>query len=105
VLRAAKPRIVAGSGAAEQYHAAAGILERDGDRRRGLHESDNTDDGRGVDAFAEGFIVEADVAAGDRGVEEAAGVGHALDRLHQLRHDLGPVRVAEALAVAGSRWQ
>ena len=63
--------------------------------------ADDADHRGGVDAFAEGLVVEADVAAGDRRIEEAAGFGHAFDGFHELRHDLGPLGVAEVEAVGG----
>src|ERR1019366_5706209 len=63
----------------------------------------DADDGRGIDTAAEGFVVQADVAAGDRRVEEAAGVGHAPDRFDELSHDFGALRVAEIEAVGGGR--
>ena len=39
VLRAAEANLVAGAGAAQQDYAAAGVLERDGHRRGGLHQA------------------------------------------------------------------
>src|SRR5690606_30444406 len=42
---------------------------------------------------------EADVAAHDREVERAAGLGHAVDGAHDLAHDLGPLGVAEVQVV------
>ena len=46
-----------------------------------------------------GLVVEADVAAHDREVERAAGLGHAFDAADDLAHDLGPLRVAEVQVV------
>ncbi len=68
---------------------------------RGLHQADDADHRRGIDAFAQRLVVQADVAAGDRRLEEAAGFGHAFDRFHQLRHDLGPLGIAEVQVVGG----
>jgi hypothetical protein len=67
-----------------------------------LQQPDDAEDGRRVDGLAVGFVVEAHVAAGDRHVERTAGLGDALDRLHELPHDLGPFRVAEVQAVGGA---
>ena len=58
--------------------------------------------GVGIDGLAVGLVVEADVAAGDRNVERAAGLGDPLDRFDELPHDLGPLRVAEVQAVRGA---
>ena len=52
-------------------------------RRRILDQADHADDRRRVDRLAVGLVVEADVAAGDRHVERAAGVGDPLDRLRR----------------------
>ena len=51
--------------------------------------------------LALGLVVERDVAADDREVEGAAGLGHAFDAADELAHDLGPLRVAEIHAVGG----
>ena len=45
------------------------------------------------------LVVEADVAAHDREVERAAGFAHAFEAADELRHDLGPLGVAEVEAV------
>ena len=45
----------------------------------GLHQSDDADHWRGTDRLAERFVVEADIAAGDRRLEEGACFGHAFD--------------------------
>src|SRR4029434_1711313 len=44
------------------------------------------------------------VAADDREVERAAGVGHAFEAPNELGHDLGPLRVAEVEAVGDRQW-
>ena len=55
--------------------------------------------GRGVDVGPAARVVEADVAADDGDVERPAGLGHAVDGLRQLPHDLGVLGVAEVEAV------
>ena len=50
-------------------------------------------------------VIEADIAAGDGRFEEAAGIGHAFDGLHQLRHDFRPLGIAEVEAIGGSDRQ
>ena len=87
--------------AAQQHHGAAGVLEGNGHRRGGLHQSHDAQHRRGIDALAQGFVVQADVAAGDRRLEEAAGLGHAFDGFHELRHDLRPLGIAEVQAIGG----
>ncbi len=57
------------------------------------------DDGRRVDVSTPALVVEADVAAHHRQVEGAARVGDAVDRLRELPHHLGVLRVAEVEAV------
>ena len=46
-----------------------------------LEQADDADDRRRIDRLAVGFVVEADVAAGDRHVERAARRADAFDRL------------------------
>src|SRR5271163_1821568 len=53
-----------------------------------IENAENTDDWRGIDRFAEGFVVEADVAAGDGRAEFVAGDGEAVDGFAELPHDL-----------------
>ena len=55
--------------------------------------------GRGQDAGALGLVVEADIAAHDREVERAAGVGHPGDGGGELAHDLGLLGIAEVHVV------
>ena len=45
------------------------------------------------------LVVEADVAADDRHVERAAGLGEAVDRARELVHDLRALGVPEVQAV------
>ena len=63
---------------------------------------DDAEHGRRVDGPAFGLVVEADVAAGDRHVERAAGVADAAHGLAELPHDLGPLRVAEVEVVGAA---
>src|ERR1035437_5948047 len=102
---AVEANLVAGPCAAQQDHTAARVLERNCHWGSGFHQPHDADDGRGVDAAAEGFVVEADIAAGDGRVEEAAGLGHAFDGLDELGHDFGALGVAEVEAIGGGDGQ
>jgi hypothetical protein len=44
-----------------------------------VEDADDAEDGSGIDAFAAGFIIERDVAAGDGRAEGGAGFGDAVD--------------------------
>src|SRR5205823_10481581 len=58
------------------------------------------DDWRGIDAgSARGLVVEADIAAHDRDLQRAAGLGQAGDRLLHLPVHLWPVGIGEVQAV------
>src|SRR5215510_8844881 len=72
VLRAAELRIVARALSAKQHDRTPRMLERYPHRRRCRHESHNSDHGCRIDTFAERLVVQADVAARDRGIEESA---------------------------------
>ena len=64
-----------------------------------LENADDAQHRRGIDAFAQSLVVEADVAAGDRNIEFFAGLGDAVDHLRELPHDLRLFRIAEVQAV------
>ena len=57
--------------------------------------ADHADGGRGVDGSGGGFVVEAHIAAGDGGVERAAGFGEAFDGFAELEEIFGFVRISE----------
>ena len=59
------------------------------------------EDRRGINAFAAGFVVERDVAAGDGRAERGAGFGDAVDGGGKLGHDLRLFGIAEVEAVGG----
>ena len=69
-----------------------------------VEDADDAEDGGRIDAFAAGFIVERDVAAGDGGGEGGAGFGDAVNGGGELGHDFRLLRVAEVEAVGGSHW-
>ena len=72
------------------------------DRRLAHDPPEQPDDGddRGrVDVAPPGLVVERDVAADDRDGERLAGLRHAVDRLRELPHHLGVLRIAEVQAV------
>ena len=62
-------------------------------------QADGADGGGRRNGCAVGLVVERDVAAHDREVQLAAGLGHALDGADDLAHDLGPLRIAEVEVV------
>src|SRR5260370_24650912 len=57
------------------------------------------DDRGGVDGLAEGFVVEADVSAGDGRAESLAGFGEAVDSLRKLPHHFGFLGATEIEAI------
>ena len=64
-----------------------------------VDEPERADDRGGVDVDPEALVVEAHVAPDHREAEGEAGLGHAVDGLGQLPHDLGVLGVAEVEAV------
>ena len=62
-------------------------------------EADHADGGRGVDGSGGGFVVEAHIAAGDWGVECAAGFGEAFDGFAELEEIFGFVGISEIQVV------
>ena len=85
---------------AQQHDRRADRLEDSRRRlRRVVEQADHAEHRRREDRAALGFVVEADVAAGDRHVERAAGVADAADGFADLPHDLGPLGIAEVQVV------
>ncbi len=66
-----------------------------------MENAEDTDDRRWIDGFAEGFVVEADVAAGDGRAEGGAGFGEAVDGFTELPHHFGFFGAAEVEAIRG----
>ena len=88
--------------AIEQDDKVAGVAEGDfQDAGDIVKDAEHADHGRRVDGFAEGFVVEADVAAGDGRAEGGAGFGEAVDSFAELPHHLGLFRAAEIEAIRG----
>ena len=72
--------------------ASPAVLERARHARDGvLDQADDAEHRRRIDRLAVGLVVEADVAAGDRDVQRAAGLADAFDRLGELPHDFRPL--------------
>src|SRR6202043_2912123 len=91
-----------GNAAIEQNDDIALVAERDFQDLRGIVENaKDADDRRGIDRFAESFVVEADVAAGDGRAEGGAGFGEAVDGFAELPHHFGLFRAAEIEAIRG----
>ena len=67
-------------------------------------QANNSEDRRRVDSLAEGFVVEADIAARDRRPKMAASLADSLDGLDQLGHDLRLFRIAEVQAIGRGHW-
>ncbi len=70
-----KSQIVARAHPADQHHRAVSVLERDRDGLGRRQRADNPHHGRWINAFAERLVVQADVAASDRSIEETASLG------------------------------
>ena len=64
---------------------------------------DPADGGGGQDARAVGFVIERDIARDDGEGKGGAGGTDALDRAHQLPHDLRLFGVAEVQVVGGGQ--
>ena len=64
-----------------------------------FYEADHADGGGGVDGSCGGFVVEAHIAAGDWGVECAAGFGQAFDGFAELEEIFGFVGISEIQVV------
>src|SRR6266849_2355779 len=91
-----------GSRSVEQNDDVAFIAEGDFQDAGGVVENtEDANDRGGVDGFAEGFVVEADVAAGDRRAEGGAGFGDAVDGFAELPHHFGLFGAAEVEAIRG----
>src|SRR5215472_15418131 len=67
-----------------------------------LENAEYTDHRSRINAFAQSFVVKADVPAGDRDLELLAGFGHAVDHLRELPHDVRLLRIAEVQAIRGT---
>src|SRR4029453_10258192 len=61
--------------------------------------ADDTDDGSRQNGAPFGFIVQADIAAGDWHIERPAGFADAGDRLRELPHDVRSLWIAKVQAV------
>ena len=79
-----------GTGLAEQHDEVALVAElRANEHVDVVDEPQHADLGGGRDPTEWRFVVQADVAAGDRDAQRAAGVAHAADRLAELPERLG----------------
>ena len=105
VLGPAHADRVGGAEAAQQDHRAVRILKVHRGGPSGLHQAHHAHHGTGENPFAQRFVVQADVAAGDGRFEEQARLGHAFNGLHQLRHDFRTLGIAEVQVVGGGHWQ
>src|SRR5579864_4020825 len=68
---------------------------------------ENADDSKyrcGVDPFAQGFVIEADVAASDGNFQFLAGLGDAVDGLGELPHDRRLLGISEIQAIGCADW-
>ena len=64
-----------------------------------VEQPDHTDDGGRIDCGTLSFVVETDVAAGDRYAQRATGRTHALHGLRELPHDRRTLGIAEVQAI------
>ena len=64
-----------------------------------VQNSDDSKNGRGIDAFAERLVVEADVAAGDGDFQLFAGFSDSINGLRKLPHDVGLLGIAKVQAI------
>src|SRR5712692_2995059 len=71
------------------------------DVRDVVEDAEDADHRRGVDRFAESFVVEADVAAGDGSAEGGAGFTETVDGFAELPHHFGLFGAAKIEAIRG----
>src|SRR5229473_8199795 len=84
----------------EEEDDVALVAEGDFQDARGVFENaEDADDRRGINGFAESFIVETDVAAGDGSAEGGAGFAEAIDDFAELPHHFGLFGAAEIEAI------
>src|SRR5271166_2900375 len=74
------------------FHNTGGVVEN----------AENADHRRWVNGFAEGFVVEADVAAGDRRAKFGTGDSKAVDGFAELPHNVRFFRATEIEAIRRS---
>jgi hypothetical protein len=88
------------AGVAEQVDKRAVLVEAvPGASRDVVDDAQDTDHGGRQDGRVARLVVEADVAAGDRGAQGLAAVGESAHRLGELPHDARILRGAEVEAV------
>src|SRR5260370_30330397 len=86
----------------EEEDDVALVAEGDFQDARGVFENaEDADDRRGINGFAESFIVETDVAAGDGSAEGGAGFAETVDDFAELPHHFGLFGAAEVQAIRG----
>src|SRR5882762_1964537 len=86
----------------QQKYGVTFLAEGDFQDVRGVIENaEDADDRRWIDGFAESFVIEADVAAGDGRAEGGAGLGEAVDGFAELPHHFGFFGAAEIEAIRG----
>src|SRR5258708_31008821 len=91
-----------GSAAIEEEEDVGFVTEGDFQDAGGVAENaEDADDRRWIDGFAESFVVEADVAAGNGRAEGSAGFGEAVDGFAELPHHFGLFGAAEVEAIRG----
>ncbi len=64
-----------------------------------FEKANDSNHGRGINTFTQSFVVEADIPASDRSIELLAGLGHAVNHLRKLPHDVRLFGIAEIKAV------
>src|SRR5260370_16168629 len=96
------PRPYSRGQSVEEEDDVALVAEGDFSDARGVFENaEDADDRRWIDRFAESFVVEADVAAGDGSAEGGAGFGEAVDGFAELPHHFGLFGAAKIEAIRG----
>ena len=69
-----------------------------------VEQAEHPDDRGGIDGLIFRLVIQAHVAADDRGAQGFAGLGHALDDLLQLVVDVRFFGIAEVEAVRDRQW-
>ena len=66
-----------------------------------FEDAENAEDWSWVNGLTEGFVVEADVAAGDGNLQCFAGFADSFDGFAELKHHFGALGIAEIEAIGG----
>ncbi len=91
-------------GGFDQDDRIAGIPKgTPGDETEIFNQANNADDRRGINVFAERFIIKADVPTGDRSLKNVAGFRHTFDDFAELPHHFRMLGIAKVQTIRGGK--